>query len=841
MALEEYSRKRNFKKTTEPAPGRVQDRTENLSYVIQKHEATRLHYDFRLELGGVLLSWAVTKGPSMNPADKRLAVRTEDHPLSYGSFEGTIPEGEYGGGTVMLWDSGTWEPVADPHAGLKKGHLAFTLRGERLKGRWDLVRMRGAEKRENWLLIKVADQEASTSAAEDFLEKFSFSVKTGRSMDQIAAGSAPAKKHAAKPSKNAKAPQQKKNSPGAEGELNTLMQRYPEVQLATLVDTPPEGANWLHEIKLDGYRLLGFVSSGEARLLTRNGKDWTGKFPALAGALEKLKTKNAVMDMEAVVLDAQGKSSFQSLQAALGGAGDPKQIVAYVFDLLHLNNKDLTELPLTGRKESLQSLLGAARESTVLFYSGHVTGKGAEMFAKACKTGLEGIVSKEPDAPYRPGRQKSWLKIKCAQRQEFIILGFSAARKGERALGALYLGYRKGGALHYAGKVGTGFTMKSALELAERLERIATIKPVLTRAETATLPAGEWRAVHWVKPVLLCEVAFAEWTNDGRIRHPSFQGLREDKDAGEVEKETPVKTSAKTAEVHSGKKLDSLVLSGITITHPNRVISDTGQITKGQVAEYFAGIAPFLLPFIAGRPLSLLRCPSGIDGQCFFQRNPGKGLGADVRPFKFRHSGKNYEYLYIEDEKGLLEVIQMGAIELHPWGASINAIDYPDRMIFDLDPAPDVPFEAVKLAAQDLRKRLQKKGLESVLKCTGGKGLHVTVPLAGKDKWPAVKAFAGGLAEEMVAAAPDAYVATMSKAKRTGKIFIDYFRNDYTATAIADYGIRARPGLPVALPLAWKELKGLESGSQFSMNDVLQRMKAKRLPALTSLKKQVLP
>jgi bifunctional non-homologous end joining protein LigD len=839
MALEEYKRKRDFKKTPEPAPGPVHAGGKKLSYLIQKHQATRLHYDFRLELDGVLLSWAVTKGPSLNPADKRLAVRTEDHPLAYGSFEGTIPKGEYGGGTVMLWDTGTWEPVADPHAGLKKGHLAFTLHGDRLKGRWDLVRMRGQENRENWLLIKVADAEAH-AANGVFLENLSFSVKTGRSMNEIAEGAAPVKKTVTMPKKSVTSPgNTKAHSSGSE--LNALMDRYPEVQLATLVDMPPEGAHWLHEIKLDGYRLLGFVSRGTARLRTRNGKDWTGKFPSLSSALEKLKLKDAVLDMEAVILDAEGKSSFQSLQAALGDGGDPEQIVAYVFDLLYLDGKDLAQLPLTERKEKLQSLLNASKKETSLVYSGHVTGKGAEMFAKACETGLEGIISKQANAPYMPGRQKSWLKIKCARRQEFIIVGFRDARKGERALGALYLGYRKEDTLRYAGKVGTGFSMQSARELADRLKEIATDKPVLTRAETTGLPAGEWRTIHWVQPMLLCEVAFTEWTEDGRIRHPSFQGLREDKDAGDVKQETPVKTNASAQPQPQKKKSANLILAGITITHPDRVISEAGQVTKGEVAEYYAGIAPFILPHIVGRPLSLLRCPSGVDSQCFFQRNPGTGLGADIRLFEFRYKGKKYEYLYIEDEKGLLEVVQMGSIELHPWGAPVAAIDFPDRMIFDLDPAPEVPFEGVKLAAQDLRRRLQQKGLESVLKCTGGKGLHVTVPLAGKDKWAAVKAFAGALADEMVVATPEAYVATMSKAKRSGKIFIDYFRNDYTATAIADYGVRARPGVPVALPLDWKELKDLKSGSQFSMQEVLKRMKTKGSKSPSSPAGQILP
>ena len=824
MALEEYKRKRDFGKTREPPAGKVKPREHSLAYLIQKHDATRLHYDFRLELDGVLLSWAVTKGPSLNPADKRLAVRTEDHPLAYGSFEGTIPKGEYGGGTVMLWDQGTWVPKGDPHAGLKKGHLAFDLIGERLKGGWNMIRMRGDEKRENWLLIKEADEEADTTSNAHFLDEQSSSITTGRSMEAIAG--AP---HVAKG----------RNKPKRQETLERLIERYPEVQLATLVDKAPEGDGWVHEIKFDGYRLLGFFADGEVMLRTRNGNDWTSSFPAIVAAMRKLKCDSAVIDLEAVILDAAGKSSFQALQSALGEGGNPETIVGYVFDLLYLDGEDLTRLPLTERKSTLQALLKNSKQKTALRYSDHFAVEGAEMHEQACAKGLEGIVSKREDAPYIAGRQKTWLKVKCALRQEFIIVGYSAAKSGGRALGALYLGYRKDKALVYAGKVGTGFTMKSACELAERLGTLAISEPILTRAETKGMSAAEWRAVHWVRPTLLCEVAFTEWTEDGRVRHPSFQGLREDKNAAEVKQEKPAHVSGITKSKRQSKT-GALIAAGITITHPDRVISETGHITKGQLAEYHAAIAPFMLPHIVRHPLSLLRCPSGIDGgECFYQRSPGRGLGKDVHPFEFRHKGKRYEYLYIENEKGLLEIIQMGAIEIHPWGASIDAIDYPDRLIFDLDPAPDVPFEALKLAAQDLRQRLKRKGLESALKCTGGKGLHVTVLLAGKDRWPAVKTFGAAVADEMVSDAPEAYVATMSKAKRTGKIFIDYFRNDYTATSIADYGVRARPGAPVAVPLAWEELPALKSPSVFSMKDALKRHQ-KRKPS-GPLKGQSLP
>jgi bifunctional non-homologous end joining protein LigD len=826
MALEEYRRKRDFKKTPEPPPSSVRATDSKLSYLIQKHDATRLHYDFRLELDGVLLSWAVTKGPSINPADKRLAVRTEDHPLSYGSFEGTIPKGQYGGGTVMLWDTGSWEPVGDPHAGLKKGHLSFILHGNRLKGKWDLVRMRRDERRENWLLIKRDDEKAAHGKDGEFLQDKSYSVASGRSMDEIANG--------------AKPKQSKRSSSESAEESEKLIRRYPAVQLATLSDAVPDGEGWLHEIKFDGYRLLGFVSGGECRLRTRNGQDWTKRFPSLTRALQKVKAESAVLDMEAVILNTQGKSDFQALQSALSDAGDSERIVAYVFDVLNLDGTDLTKLPLIERKAQLEALLKRSKQD-VLRYSGHVGGQGSEVLDQACKKGLEGIISKAGDAPYVAGRQRTWLKIKCGQRQEFIILGYSDARKGERALGALYLGYRKNGALKYAGKVGTGFTLKSARELAERFEAMKVDKPLLTREEAVPLGAGEWRSIHWIKPTLIGEVAFTEWTQDNRIRHPSFQGLREDKDASEVKQETVpvVAKSRKSAPVSS--KPGNLVVNGMTITHADRVISETGGVTKGELAEYYAGVAEFILPQIVRRPLSLVRCPAGIGGECFFQRNPGRGLGREVRTFDFTHSGKKYKYLYIDNERGLLELIQMGAIELHPWGAPIDAIDHPDRMIFDLDPAAGVPFDAVKLAAEDLRRRLEGKGLKSVLKCTGGKGLHVTVPLDGTDSWSTVKTFAADLAAEMVDAAPEAYIATMSKAKRKGKIFIDYFRNDYTATAIADYSARALPGAPVATPLSWNELKGLKSAGQFTMKDILKRCKGKRPKVSEGLVRQSIP
>lgn len=608
-----------------------------------------------------------------------------------------------------------------------------------------------------------------------------------------------------------------------EATLSELIGRYPELQLATLADAVPQGEEWIHEIKLDGYRLAGFLAAGTAFLRTRNGNDWTKRFPAIAAAIEKLKADSVVLDMEAVVFDPTGKSSFQALQSALGDVGNSPSIVAVVFDLLYLNGEDLTQRPLLERKKILQQVLKTAENATTLRYSDHMVGTGEALFAEACKMGLEGIISKRATGSYRSGRQQGWLKIKCSLRQEFIILGYSKARSGGRALGALYLGYWKGEKLLYAGKVGTGFSMQSAVELTAQFAPLATTQPGLTRAEAPGLPRLEWESIHWIQPVLLCEVSFAEWTADGRVRHPSFEGLRQDKKAREVKKEMPMPTGS----IDSEKR----TVEGIVITHANRVISETGQVTKGELADYYAAVMPFMGPHIVGRPISLMRCPSGIDGECFYQRNPGKGLGPDVFPYEFKHKGKTYEYLYIKDSKGLIEIVQMGGIEVHPWGSTVDNIDCPDRLIFDLDPSPEVPFEAVKLAAQDLRLHLQHLGMKARLKCTGGKGLHVTVPLAGKDEWPAVKEFAASVAHGLVKDAPDVYVATMTKAKRTNKIFIDFFRNDYTATAIADYSVRARPGAPVAVPLDWKELNDLTAPDQFTIADVLKRIKRKKPPA----------
>ncbi|TFF21804.1 DNA ligase D [Jiella endophytica] len=908
-SLETYHSKRDFKRTKEPR-GSAGRGKAGRAYLIQKHDATRLHYDFRLEDDGVLLSWAVTRGPSYNPSDKRLAVRTEDHPLDYGSFEGTIPKGEYGGGTVMLWDTGTWKPLGDVAEGLEKGELKFELSGERLTGRWVLVRMkpRKKEKRENWLLIKEKDDFARPDEdGEAFLGGETTSVKSGRSMAEIAEeeggedgdhwssdvtrgkggriskATSRAAQSKGTTSKGAKSSgksastgssDSKKASTGSSGRktsantsgkkkaagisLDALAKSHGKPQLATLVDAPPGGANWLHEIKFDGYRLIGLVSGNDARLLTRNGKDWTHRFGRLAKALEKLDVADAVFDMEAVVLDDGGRSDFQKLQNALSEETD-RGIVAFLFDCLELDGEDLAKQPLTARKERLKAVLAgqSAREKKILRYSDHIEGKGDQMIARSCSMGLEGVISKKADAPYRVGRTKSWLKSKCIKRQEFVIIGYTKAAGGARAIGALHLGYSGDDGLVYAGKVGTGFTDVSAAALREKLEAIGRKTPPVEG-----LTAAEKRGANWVTPKLLCEVAFTEWTGEGKIRHPSFKGLREDKPAEEVTRETPQENAASetkakkagkagkagksrsastagssreaAAKTASASKSEAptrkrsnkpLRVAGVEITHPDRpIFDDENGPTKGDLADYYGKVAKLMLADIAGHPVSLLRCPGGIGEECFFQRSAGKGWGADIKPVDVTHDGKTTEYFYVDDEKGILELAQMGGIELHPWASTVDKVDVPDRLVFDLDPDEGIPFEAVKLAARDLGNRLDDLGLESFVKCTGGKGLHVVVPISRRREFPEVKAFCEAFAEKMATDAPKAYVATMSKAKRKGKLFIDYFRNDHAATSIADYSVRARPGARVAVPLSWDELDDLESASAFTMQAVIDRI-----------------
>lgn len=789
-SLDRYNEKRDFKRTPEPSGKRDGAARHNPRFVVQKHGARRLHYDFRLEMDGVLKSWAVPKGPSLDPGEKRLAVRTEDHPLDYARFEGIIPPSQYGAGPVMLWDRGEWGALdADPLRALEKGRLRFYLEGNKLHGEFTLARMARRGDGENWLLIKSRDDRAAKDPG--FLRRTDYSVESGRAFAEIAAGV---------------------DKPPVPS-LAELAGTYTGVQLATLVDAPPRSGAWLHEIKYDGYRILAFAGPGGVRIHTRNGHDWTDRMPVLARALGEVDAGTFVLDGEAVMLNQRGLTDFKALQNALDGADAPMR--GYFFDLLHWQGTDYAGRPLAERRAVLETLFERIGGEGPLYLSRPIAGRGDEVVAAACRMGLEGIVSKQKQSLYRPGRQRSWVKSKCEYRQEFVICGFVPASDNPRAVGALHLGYHRDGRLVYAGKVGTGFNHEETVRLYKRLSPLVQDKPPFDRA-----PRGAFGATRWVRPQLACEVRFAAWTASGKLRHASYQGLRADKPPRAITREVPQHLAAD----NGGR------VGGVTISNAGRVIFPSAGVTKGELAEFYARMAGFILAHIAGRAITLVRCPGGIEEECFFQRSRGEGMPEHIHRVESVHKGKKHEYMYVKDEKGLIEVVQMGGVEIHPWGSRVDRMELADRIVFDLDPGPGVPFEAVKLAARDVRGRLAALGLESFLKTTGGKGLHVTAPIRRRYDWAEVKRFARGFAKRMAADVPAAYTTTLSKSRRAGKIFIDYLRNDYTATAVMDYCVRSRPGAPVALPLAWDELDALQQPGQFHMHDALERTgRAERL------------
>ncbi len=852
--LASYRSKRDFSKTAEPS-GKAAAKTGGNSYLIQKHAASRLHFDFRLELDGVLKSWAVTKGPSLNPEDKRLAVHVEDHPLAYGSFEGTIPQGEYGGGTVMLWDEGAWEAIGDAHRGYAKGNLVFELKGKRLKGRWHLVRMRGRAgdgKRENWLLIKGKDEYADSNG-EAAIERYTTSVVSRRSMEGIAGGAGKSwgrggATHKSKAEadaalgalkKKARAPASVKAPKLAPGHT---VPEFVQPQLATLVTKPPSGDKWVHEIKFDGYRLLSVIEGSAVHLFTRAANDWTERFPPLAAGLAKLKLTSAVIDGEAVHADTSGNFSFHALQNALS-TGKLNRLRYYAFDLLHLNGVDLRARPLLKRKALLRELL--RRASQEIQYSEHFAETGESVLQHACHLALEGIVSKRADAPYRSGRTDDWLKSKCIKEQELVIGGYTEQPKHPGSLGALLIGYFDGDALRFAGKVGTGFSHEEGRDLLKKLHAIPA-----ARSPFASVPTASRRGAHFVTPTLVAHVNFSEWTPEGRLRHPSFQGLREDKAAREVvrEKEKPlgkVETKKTPAAAAAPRKARTMregdnVAAGITITHPDRVLWPESGITKLDLARYYEAIAPRFLQHAAHRPMSLVRCPQGDIGHCFFQRHAGEGMSQHVKGVVVAGHGEGKPYIYVDDAPGLVSVIQMGTIELHVWNATVDAVKTPDRIIFDLDPAPDVTWERVKDAAREVRDNLKSLGLASLLKTTGGKGLHVVVPFKAGPSWAEAKAFARAFSDAMAKDNPDRFTINNRKDVRKGRIFIDYLRNDETASAVAAWSVRARKGAPVSVPIDWKELAALKSGDAFGMAETLKR-RGDPWKSIGTLGKQRLP
>jgi bifunctional non-homologous end joining protein LigD len=840
--LAEYRRKRDFSRTAEPGPELAKG--EGRSFVVQKHAARRLHYDFRLELDGVLKSWAVTKGPSLDPAEKRLAVRTEDHPLAYGGFEGIIPAGEYGGGTVMVWDRGTWEPVGDPHQGLEEGKLKFRLNGERMHGGWTLVRMqpRAGEKRENWLLIKERDEEVGEAAA--LVEQFETSAKTGRSMDEIA--------------NDEKSPTWRSNRPRIEPEQDAPKPKrararkgdlpgFQPPQLATLVDAAPAGRAWLHELKYDGYRCLLAIGGGAVRLYTRNGLDWTERFRPIARAAEAIGVGSALIDGEIVAFDADGRTDFSTLQQALSGGGP---LSYFVFDLLELGGEDLKKLPLVERKEKLREVIAGLSKDGAIQYSEHVRGEGEAVLKRICGAGHEGIVSKKADCPYQGKRTRTWVKVKCTRRQEFVIAGWTPSEK-RTGFASLILGAYRDGALTYAGRVGTGFNEADLVDLQTRFE-------TLKRKDSALngVPRDAARRARWVEPELVAEIAFTEVTRDGSLRHPSFLGLREDKDPRTVTFEVPQPTEAvvpdsdeATAQKKASRKPAKkpakpaaeaaplkpegaigeggrLEVAGIKVSNPDRVLFPGQGVTKAELVAYYQAVAERMLAHGARRPLTLVRCPQGRSRQCFYQKHTTGTFPEAMKPVAIRESsGADEDYSYFDDLAGIIAGVQMGVLEFHIWGSRIDDVEKPDRLVFDLDPDEGLDFGDVRRAAFDLRDRLDKLGLTTFPMLTGGKGVHVIAPLQPRLTWPEIKAFARGFATSLAGEEPERFTANMSKAKRKGRIFLDYLRNDRGSTAICPYSTRRKEGAPVAAPVSWEELGQVAGAAPFDLRSTPARVR----------------
>jgi bifunctional non-homologous end joining protein LigD len=843
--LTKYREMRDFNVTAEPRGSTTAinkaTHTGELPFVIQKHAASHLHYDFRLAWNGVLKSWAVAKGPSDLPADKRLAVQVEDHPIEYGNFEGTIPKGQYGGGSVMVWDFGAWEPLADADKGLAAGHLKFNLNGQKLHGRWALVRMHTTDARPgkpNWLLVKDRDEYARTEDEQPITERLPNSAVTKRTIEQIGEdndrvwqsnraqdGEAdradkvkPAKAQAKTAAKSRKS---KLNFAAA---LKSIpAEKFPSFippQLAKPCINPPIGDDWIHELKLDGYRIQMQIrpgtGSGKKRvtLLTRKGLDWTHRMPDLARAAEQLEVESAVLDGEVVVIDEKGGTSFSDLQAAFQ-EGAKVDLTYFAFDLLHLDGRNLRDLPLLERKEFLSKLVGSLPDDSPIHLSEHFEGDGSQIFSKACGLGAEGIISKSASAPYTSTRGNTWLKAKCFLEQEFAIGGFTDPSNGTHGIGALIVGYYEHGKLRYAGRSGTGFTQKSQQTIRKQLDKL-----VQSTTPFSDVPKGVSRGVHWVKPELVAQLSFANWTRDNLVRQASFKGLREDKPAKEIVREragapepppksksdrhTPMpasKTSRSTAKAAPSK-------ADLPITHPDKVLDYESGMTKRDLAEYLIAVSERMLPHVADRPLSVVRCPEGSGKQCFFQKHIGVGVAKGISnvPVPNKKNGSVEQYLTFNSVEGLIGTAQMGVLEIHPWGSKNDSLEKPDRIIFDMDPDEAIDWKTLATTAKEFRARLEDFGLQSFLKTTGGKGLHVVAPIKPEYEWADVKDFTHNVVLGMERKNPALYVTKMTKAIRKNRIYLDYLRNDRGATAIAPYSTRARSGAPVALPLDWKEL-----------------------------------
>ncbi|NMG15397.1 DNA ligase D [Aromatoleum bremense] len=852
--LARYRAMRDFGTTPEPGGDTVAVKAGGgPTFTVQRHAARRLHYDFRLELDGVLKSWAVPKGPSLNPSERRLAVETEDHPLDYGDFEGVIPAKQYGAGDVVLWDRGHWSTDSpDVGADLARGKLKFHLDGEKLNGGWTLVRMRArageedSESHHNWLLIKEDDDEARVGDEAEITLTRPGSVKhVDERAGRREAGTTKAASTSAESRRTRKAP--RAGAPAAEGKTakrrDAALPAFVTPQLATLVDEPPSGEGWVYEIKYDGYRVMARLQAGTVTLYTRTGQDWTHRMPQLAKALAALKLDDSWLDGEIVVNGDNGLPDFQALQNVFE-QGSSGRIVYYVFDAPWLSGDELAPLPLAERKRRLAAAL-ASGEGGAIVYSEHFAGDVGAALEQACRLGLEGLIGKRGDARYVSGRSRSWIKLKCRPRQEFVIGGYTDPGGAREGFGALLVGlYDDAGALNYAGKVGTGFDRAT-------LDRLARQLAALARKDSPFARKPRGAGQHWVRPTLVAEVEYAGWTRDNLLRQAAFAGLREDKPANTVQDEIPLSpevaaqaeqppSRAKSprrqkkkpsmersgpAKPRASSESGEVRVTGIVITHPERVVWPDAGLTKADLAHYYEDIAPWLLPHVVSRPLSLLRCPDGSEAECFFQRHMGQERPGGVESFIWEASAKDRRsYLYVTDLEGVIGMVQRGVVEFHTWGSTMPRADRPDRITIDLDPGPELAWERVAEAAQLVRGLLGELGLASFLKTTGGKGLHVVVPLRRGPQWGDVKRFAKAVATHLARILPDRFTANMAKNRRAGRIFVDYLRNEAGASAICAYAARARPGAPVSTPLAWDELGPELKPGAFTILTVADRL-----------------
>jgi bifunctional non-homologous end joining protein LigD len=868
MPLDDYRRKRRFDRTAEP-PGEEAAAAGRI-FVVQQHAARRLHFDFRLELDGALKSWAVPKGVSVDPADRRLAVHVEDHPVEYADFEGTIAEGEYGAGAVIVWDRGVWEPIGDPHKGYRDGKLKFHLRGEKLRGAWTLVRMRGraAEDGDNWLLLKEQDDAAVPRARGDIVLERPESVLSGRTLAEVAASGDPPGKTASTRNSNGLLALLRETPGAKRSEVPASI----EPALGRLAEKPPKGEEWLHEIKFDGYRILSWLDHGKAQLRTRHGHDWTKRFPEIAAAVERLPANLAVLDGEVVALSAEGISTFSALQQA-HSTGQTGRLVYYLFDVLYLEGFDLRQVSLEARQAILQKLLERNREKRLQRVD-HLVGGGAEFFEHCRRLGLEGMISKRRQSSYRSGRSDNWLKLKCVQSEPFVIGGFTV-QSGRTQMRALIVGcHDSRGRLIYAGRVGGGFTEQTFADLQSRLRTIERTESPFS----GPVPKESGIEQHWVRPQLVAQVQFASWTSEGILWHPTFEGLRDDTDPTEIVREraleespsgpsvaspvsassrpspptvrfpssppgrgaggedrspAPTVTSNSTAPPEGGTPTrgtpfptDVLEqLKDVRLTSPQKVLYPDLGLTKLDLVRYYVQVADWVLPHVVDRPLTLVRCPDGVHKEHFYQQHAGRETPPEVQRIVIAdEEGKSEERMFIRDLKGLVALVQVGTLEIHLWGARVDKPERPDRLIFDLDPDEAVPWARVIEGAARVRERLNDAGLMSFVKLTGGKGIHVVVPLERRQSWADAKRFTHTLAQGLAADYPQAYTSNMSKKTRQGRIYIDWVRNGRGATAVAPYSTRARAGAPVAAPLVWDELTADLRPDAYNVKNLAERL-----------------